>query len=87
LQGDAMAFNLSQHIGKNLHERADHSNTLMNKFIPCLKLNIHQVLKKITIESILDYNSTLAASTLLQLYVNMLNFLIKQTLFSKNRIL
>ncbi len=82
-----MAFNLSQHIGKNLHERADHSNTLMNKFIPCLKLNIHQVLKKITIESILDYNSTLAASTLLQLYVNMLNFLIKQTLFSKNRIL
>jgi hypothetical protein len=24
LQGDAMAFNLSQHISKNPHERADH---------------------------------------------------------------
>jgi ABC-type uncharacterized transport system permease subunit len=56
---------------------------LMNKFIPCLKLKIHQVLKKITIESILDYHSTLAASTLFQLYVNMLNFLIKQTLFQR----
>ncbi len=86
LQGDAMAFNLSQHISKNLHERADHSNRLM-KFIPCLKLKIHQVLKKTTIESILDYHSTLAASTLFQLYVNMLNFLIKKTLFSKYRVL
>ncbi len=74
LQGYAMAFNLSQHISNNLHERADHSNKLMNKFIPCLKLKIHQVLKKITIESILDYYSTLAATTQIQLFVKMLNF-------------
>jgi len=77
-----MAFNLSQHISKNLHERADHSNRLM-KFIPCLKLKIHQVSKKTTIESILDYHSTLAASTLFQLYVNMLNFLINKHFFQR----